>query len=112
MVLRWDELHVLPALWKSRLREWRGVYFIYDTSAGKGYVGSAAGGDNILGRWENYAATGHGGNRLLKARDPKQFVFSILQRLSPDSPPHEVLQAENSWKERLHTRSPSGLNDN
>jgi hypothetical protein len=112
LVLSWEELHAIPTPWKHELRQWRGIYFIFETALGKGYVGSAYGSENILGRWINYAASGHGGNQLLKKRDPKHFLFSILQRLSPDSLPEEVIQCENSWKERLHTRAPMGLNDN
>lgn len=110
--LSWEELQEIPERWKSSLREWRGIYYIFDTSDGKGYVGSAYGATNILGRWKGYAASGHGGNRLLKRRDPKQFRFSILQRLAPDLGQADVIRIENSWKERLHTRVPFGLNDN
>ena len=41
--------------WKSALSQWRGVYFIFDATDGKGYVGSAYGSGNLLGRWLNYA---------------------------------------------------------
>lgn len=108
----WEELGVLPKRWKSALSQWRGIYYIFDTSDGKGYVGSAYGEDNLLGRWLNYAARGHGGNRLLRQRDPRRFRFTILQRVSPDMPASEVIRLEGSWKERLHTREPYGLNDN
>jgi hypothetical protein len=37
----------------------------------------------MLGRWRNYAAHGHGGNKLLRERDPKSFRFTILQRVCP-----------------------------
>ena len=57
-------------------------------------------------------AHGHGGNSLLRQRDPKNFQFSILQRVSPDMDARDLIQIENSWKKRLHTRSPEGLNDN
>lgn len=110
--LSWDELRVIPQKWKAALQEWRGIYYIFDTSDGKGYVGSAYGKTNLLGRWENYAATGHGGNRLLLKRDPQHFQFTILERLSPDLDDASVTQIESSWKERLHTRQPWGLNDN
>jgi hypothetical protein len=110
--LRWDELAILPARWKATLSQWRGIYLIFDETDGKGYVGSAYGADNLLGRWRNYAATGHGGNRLLRKPDPHQFRFSILQLLSPTEGVEEVLRVESSWKERLHTRAPQGLNDN
>jgi hypothetical protein len=110
--LTWDQLAVLPTTLKSKLREWRGIYFIFDTVAKQGYVGSAYGQDNLLGRWENYAATGHGGNRLLRRRDPRNFLFTILDLDAPNRDPKEVLLLEKSWKQRLHTRAPNGLNDN
>ena len=112
IVLRWEELGVLPKRWRSALSQWRGIYYIHDETDGKGYVGSACGEHNLLGRWLNYAPRGHGGNRLLRQRDPRRFRFSILQRVSPDMDARDVIRLEASWKERLHSRSPSGLNDN
>lgn len=112
IVLSWDELRIMPSRLKAALREWRGIYYIFDESDGLGYVGSAYGSSNLLGRWENYAAVGHGGNRLLLKRNPKNFKFSILQRVSPDLDPTDVIRLESTWKERLHTRDPFGLNDN
>lgn len=111
--LGWDELGVLPARWRSALAQWRGIYQIYDASDGMRYLGAAYGGENILGRWLNYAASGHGDNLLLKARDPRHFRFSILERVSPDMMPDDVIHLEGSWKRRLHTRDPAtGLNSN
>ena len=111
LILSWRELAVLPSSWKSALQQWRGVYLIFDESDGRGYVGSAYGTDNILGRWLGYAASGHGGNKRLKLRDPNNFRFSILQRVSPDMPSDEVIEIEASWKKRLHARD-YGLNAN
>jgi hypothetical protein len=110
--LAWKELGVLPTRWKGALAQWRGIYYIFDTTDGKGYVGSAYGETNLLGRWLGYAATGHGGNRLLRMRKPEHFRFTILQRLSPDMPAADVIRLESTWKDRLHTRPPFGLNDN
>jgi hypothetical protein len=110
--LSWDELRVIPGSWRMALSQWRGIYYIYNQAEGKGYVGSAYGDTNILGRWLNYAASGHGGNILLRQRDPKNFRFTVLQRVSPDMDASDVIRLEGTWKERLHTRSPSGLNDN
>ncbi len=112
IVFTWEELGILPTRWKSALSQWRGIYYIFDTSDGKGYVGSAYGESNLLGRWLNYAARGHGGNCLLRQRDPRNFRFSILQRVSPDMDASNIIRLEGSWKERLHTREPYGLNDN
>lgn len=112
LVLSWAELGALPSSWASQLKEWRGIYFIHDVSDGKGYVGSACGADNLLGRWLVYAKGGDGGNKLLLQRDPSNLRFSILQRVSPDLSPAEVVAMEVTWKKRLHTRAPHGLNAN
>ncbi len=112
LTFEWRQLHLLPTSWRQALAQWRGVYYLFDRAARLGYVGSAAGSDNLLGRWLDYAATGNGGNRLLRGRDPEGFVFSILQRVSPDLPSEEIVAIENTWKERLQTRAPFGLNDN
>ena len=111
-MLTWEQLRFLPTTWKSALEQWRGIYYIFDDSVGKGYVGSAYGTDNLLGRWQNYATTGDGGNRLLQQRDPSHFQFSILQVVAQDTKSEDVINLESSWKERLHTRDPYGLNGN
>jgi hypothetical protein len=110
--LTWADLAVLPTRLKAALSQWRGIYYIFDTTDGKGYVGSAYGEGNLFGRWLNYAASGHGGNTQLRKRDPKNFRFTILQRVSPDMEAEDVIRLENTWKERLHTRQPFGMNDN
>ncbi|CTQ47283.1 hypothetical protein LAL4801_05745 [Roseibium aggregatum] len=110
--LGWHELAVLPSQWRAALSHWRGIYLIFDECDGKSYVGSAYGSGNLLSRWTEYAASGHGGNRLLRNRDPKSFRFTILQRVSPDMNAEDVIRLESSWKDRLHTRVPFGLNDN
>ncbi|RMF34990.1 MAG: GIY-YIG nuclease family protein [Alphaproteobacteria bacterium] len=110
--LAFDELNTLPGSWRSRLGEWRGIYLIFDESDRRMYVGSAYGAENILGRWLAYARDGHGGNRELRGRDPRNFRFSILERLGPDLSAEEVVVRENTWKTRLHTRRPFGLNLN
>ena len=111
--LSWDELCILPKAWQTSLWHWRCIYYIFDISDGKGYVGSASGAGNLLDRWQNYAATGHGGNRLLQPpRQASNLRFSILERVSPDMGRDEVVQLEQTWKLRLHTHAPYGLNEN
>lgn len=111
IVLTWDELKIIPAALRERLREWRGIYLIQDIVQSKAYVGSACGRENLLGRWLNYSKHGHGGNKRLRQCNPKNFRFSILQRVSPDLQADEVIRIENSWKARLLTRE-YGLNVN
>ncbi len=110
--LTWADLAVLPTRWRSALSQWRGIYYIFDVSDRKGYVGSAYGESNLLGRWQNYAGRGHGGNSQLRQRDPHNFRFTILQRVAPDMNAADIIALEGSWKQRLHTRQPYGLNDN
>ncbi len=108
----WEALQILPTRLKFKLSEWRGIYYVFDTLGQKGYVGSAYGENNLLGRWLNYASRGDAGNKLLRQRDPRNFRFTILQRVSPDMDADDVVRLESSWKRRLHTRHPQGLNDN
>lgn len=110
--IKWNDLEIMPESWKHGLLQWRGVYLIHDASIGKNYVGSAYGSENMLSRWISYAKTGHGGNKHLKALDPSNFVFSVLQLAAPNMPSEEVIRLESSWKNRLHTRYPTGLNEN
>jgi hypothetical protein len=112
LVLSWSDLQFLPTSWRHTLSQWRGIYFIFDTTLKQGYVGSACGTENIIGRWMHYSKTGHGGNRLLRKRNPGDFLFSILELVAPSTDPMEVVGIENLWKQRLHTRAPMGLNDN
>lgn len=111
LVLTWDELTTVPKSWQVTLKGWRGIYLIFDVSDGKSYVGSASGTENLFGRWVNYAKSGDGGNKYLKSRDPAYFRFSVLQRVSPDMGKTNVTRLEHTWMERLHTRTPYGLND-
>lgn len=111
LVLSWDDLTRLPRTLRANLSQWRGVYFIYDVGRAKGYVGSACGADNILGRWMSYAATGHGGNKQLRLSNPSDLRFSILERTSPDLDSEAVVAIETGWKTRLQTRK-FGLNEN
>ena len=74
-------------------------------------LASRAGAENLLGRWSDYARSGHGGNRELRKSEPADLVFSILQLTSPDLEVADVVALENSWKARLHTCG-FGLNAN
>ena len=98
LVLAWAELHSLPQSWIAALKQWRGIYFIHDSADGRGYVGSACGDENIYGRWMNYAASGDGGNKLLRARKPQSFRFSVLQLVSQDMESEKVIAVRTAGK--------------
>lgn len=99
----------LPQGWAARLREWRGIYLITDTVDGARYVGSAYGADNLLGRWQQHVAGARGVTVGLATRASNGFRFSILERLSPDMEPEEVVRREHTWIRRLDTVA-HGLN--
>ena len=91
------------------------MYLIVDTKTGKKYVGSAYGDNMLLGRWRNYIANGHGGNKLLKSLDfeyiKENFKYSILE-IFKSSIDDEIINRESFWKEVLLTRADFGYNGN
>lgn len=109
LALSGPEVRALGPAARARLREWRGVYLIVDESDGQRYVGSAYGEENLWGRWSKHVARDRGVTKELRRRDPSQFQFSILERVSPDMAADEVIALEYSWMNRLHTRQ-FGLN--
>lgn len=109
--LQWDELKLLPESWKRKLSDWCGIYYIFDISDGRGYVGKASGAHNLLGRWLDYADGGDGGNLKLRGRNPLNFRFSILELIPGDMEDADVDSREQNWMLRLRTRTRThGLN--
>lgn len=97
-------LAAIPQGWATMLSQWRGIYLIVDQSDGARYVGAAYGDDtNLLGRWQAHIAGAFGVTVKLKARNPMNFQFSILERVSPDMPAAEVIALEHTWMRRLQT---------
>ena len=94
----------------------KAVYLIVDTKTGKKYVGSACGDNMLLGRWRNYIANGHGGNKLLKPLDfeyiKENFKYSILEIFKSSVDDEIIRNRESFWKEVLLTRGEFGYNDN
>ncbi|WP_236846933.1 GIY-YIG nuclease family protein [Campylobacter devanensis] len=92
------------------------MYLIVDTKTGKKYVGSAYGDNMLLGRWRNYIANGHGGNKLLKSLDfeyiKENFKYSILEIFKSSVDDEIIINRESFWKEVLLTRTEFGYNDN
>lgn len=103
--------------WISAISAVAGVYLILNEATGQHYVGSAYGTDGIWGRWRNYAANGHGGNKRLKmllADDPdctSKFRYSVLQVLPRTLSSKAVIAWESRMKEKLGSRA-HGLNAN
>jgi hypothetical protein len=101
--------------WKTALQNQKGVYLIIDTSNGKKYVGSAYGQNMLLGRWQSYVKTGHGGNTELRKLSidhiRNYFRFSILDIYKSTIDDQLIIQRESWWKEVLQTRG-FGYNEN
>jgi hypothetical protein len=91
--------------WKAVLRSKKGVYLLVCKETGAQYVGSATGDNGFLGRWNAYAADGHGGNKLLKERNQRDYTVSILEMVGSGAQRSEVLVLENLWKEKLGSRA-------
>ncbi|HIP24724.1 MAG TPA: GIY-YIG nuclease family protein [Rhodobacteraceae bacterium] len=115
MIIGAPEIRAMPPSWAARLREWRGVYLIVDESDGARYVGSAYGDFGFLSRWKAHLngkeieGRERGITVELRKRSPSNFRFSILQVFAPDASDKEIIQVENNWMDRLHTRV-HGLN--
>lgn len=121
--LSWEDLNRVLKLktWRTALENQKGVYLITDTLTNKRYVGSAYGDNMILGRWQDYAKNGHGGNKLLKELVEEEgidyvrrnFRYSILDIYKSSTNDDIIIQRESWWKNLLLTRSPEfGYNDN
>lgn len=115
--LSWDELSrvIDKEGWKTALQNQKGVYLITDTSNGKMYVGSAYGENMILGRWQSYIKTGHGGNVGLKPLPiehiRENFEYSILDIFKATSDDKLIIARESWWKNTLKTKQ-FGYNKN
>lgn len=106
-----SEITTMPLSWQAVLHATRGVYLLACPRTGEHYVGSAYGNDGFLGRWNEYAATGHGGNAGLRSRDPSDYLVSILEVAGSNMSAEEIIALEGVWKLKLHSRD-MGLNRN
>ncbi len=104
--------------WKARLGSCNGIYLILDKKTGRQYVGSTYNKNGIWGRWEEYARTGHGGDKELKplieddaAYARKYFQWSILETLPLRIPDEQAIDREALYKRKFGTRE-FGYNKN
>lgn len=101
----------LPLGWITALSAAKGVYLLTCPRTKEQYVGSAYGGAGFWGRWQNYIATGHGGNVELRSRDPSDYQVSILEVAGSSASSEDVIAMEQLWKAKLQSRD-MGLNRN
>lgn len=108
---RLSRLPSIPESWRLTLSAVRGVYLLSCPSTGKNYVGSAGGEGGFWGRWEQYVASGHGGNKRMMEVPASDYQVSILEIVSSAATMEELIRMENRWKQKYLTRT-HGLNAN
>jgi hypothetical protein len=106
---RWDidEIEALPLSWQEVLRSVKGIYLLVCKETGRQYVGSAKGEESLLGRFLDYARTGHGRNVELKRRGRKPYQVTVLEIANSGL---GIEQIEETWKRKLMSRE-FGLNE-
>jgi len=108
---RLSNLAGVPPSWRAALSAVAGVYLLTNPSTGKQYVGSAQGEVGFWGRWEQYVASGHGGNRRMQDVPAADYQVSVLEVASSSAGADEIIKMESRWKEKLLSRK-FGLNAN
>lgn len=104
-------LAMVPQTWRTALSAVSGVYLLVSLTTGKLYVGSAVGAEGFWGRWESYAANGHGGNIGLRLAAEQDYLVSILEVAASTATEEDVLKLESKWKRKLQSKE-FGLNRN
>ena len=74
-------------------------------------MGSAYGPPGFMGRWKEYAITGHGGNIALRGREPSDYQVTVLETVGSAATMDDIVALENLWKRKLQSKE-MGLNRN
>ena len=104
-------LTAVPQSWRVALSAVGGVYLLTSPERREQYVGSAHGVSGFWGRWENYVASGHGGNRRMREIPAGDYHVTVLEVASSTTSVTDLIDMENRWKRKLLTRK-FGLNAN
>ncbi len=108
---RLSELGKLPTSWRIALSSVAGIYLLTNPETGKQYVGSAQGQERFWGRWEQYVASGHGGNQRMRDDPSADYQVCVLEVASSSADASDIANMENRWKEKLLSQK-FGLNAN
>jgi hypothetical protein len=108
---RLTSLAAVPASWRAALSAVAGIYLFINPDTGKQYVGSAQGAGGLWGRWEQYVASGHGGNRRMQDVPSADYQVSVLEVASSSAGADVLAKMEERWKQKLLSRK-FGLNAN
>lgn len=108
---RLSNLTGVPASWRMALSAVSGIYLLVNPDTGKQYVGSAQGVGGFWGRWEQYVASGHGGNRRMQDIPTADYQVSVIEVASSSTSSDLLAKMETRWKQKLLSRK-FGLNAN
>lgn len=111
IILKLSEIDIMPLSWAATLASTRGIYVLTCPRTREQYVGSTVGAAGFVGRWKQYAASGHGGNVGLKSREASDYQISILETVGSAATDADILALESLWKQKLQSRE-MGLNRN
>jgi hypothetical protein len=106
-----SELAEVPSSWRVTLSAVAGVYLLSNPETGKQYVGSAQGAIGFWGRWEQYVASGYGGNQRMQDIPAADYQVSVLEVASSTADADVLAKMEARWKLKLLSRQ-FGLNAN
>ena len=105
------DLSAVPVSWRFALASVHGIYLLACPRTGKQYVGLATGSEGFWGRWEQYVASGHGGNKRMMGLPASDYQVSILEVASSSATTEALARMESRWKDKLQSRK-FGLNGN
>jgi len=108
---RFSELAAVPSSWRVTLSAVGGIYLLINPETGKQYVGSAQGTGGFWGRWEQYVASGHGGDRRMQDIPSADYQVCVLEVASSSASIEALAKMETRWKLKLMSRK-FGLNAN
>jgi hypothetical protein len=104
-----SRIESLPKSWVEILKYAQGVYVLTCPKTREQYVGSASGIEGFWQRWMDYARTGHGGDVILKKREPSDYQVSILEVAGSSAQRDDIVKMEERWKRKLQSHE-MGLN--
>jgi hypothetical protein len=100
-----------PLSWRTALASVSGIYLLASPKSGKQYVGLAHGAGGFWSRWEEYAASGHEGNKRMLDVPASDYQVSVLEVASSSANIEVLAKMETRWKQKLFSRQ-FGLNAN
>jgi hypothetical protein len=101
----------VPVSWRTALSSVSGIYLLSCPESGRQYVDLAHGVGGFWGRWEEYAASGHGGNKRMLDIPASDYQVSVLEVASSSASIEVLAKMETRWKQKLFSRQ-FGLNAN